>query len=99
MITENEFYGIFSDEADDVIALVRDHHQLAEIEAHRCPKCCASLRVGYYPDGEGFYIHCSGAIMHSTQYQQLLQPPAWWRERVIEVTDWIESKKTRVLRR
>ena len=33
MITENEVYGIFSDEADAVIALVRSHHPLAEIEA------------------------------------------------------------------
>lgn len=32
MITENAFYGIFSDEADAAIVLVRRHHPLAEIE-------------------------------------------------------------------
>jgi hypothetical protein len=92
MIYEGIRYGVFSNEADHIISLVRAHRPLSEVEGLPCPKCGERIRVGYYPDGRGFIIQCSGIPPHMSQFQILPVPPEWWKERVIEVTDCLDMR-------
>lgn len=92
MIYDGKKYGVFSDEMNIVIELVRSHEPLQIVEGHLCPKCDSQVRVGFYPDGKGFIIRCEGEVPHMTQYQALDTPPAWWKERVVEVTSHLQQE-------
>ena len=91
---DGTYYGIFSDEADHLIALVYQHRPLHEIERIVCSKCGAPIQVGFWPDGGGFIIQCAGKPPHMSRYQAIASPPAWWRERIVEVTDHLDSRAT-----
>lgn len=80
-------YGIFDDEADHLIELVRRHAPLAQIQAAGCPACGAALTVTFAEDGRGFSIACEGQPLHISTYQEIAEPPPWWRECVVEPTD------------
>ena len=89
MIRDGTHYSVYSDEVDYLIVLVHQHHPLGDIERSTCPKCGASVRVGFWPDGRGFLLQCAGKPFHMSTYQAITSPPAWWRQRVIEVTDYL----------
>ncbi len=80
-------YGVFDDEADHFIELVRRHASLAQIRAAGCPACGAALSVTFVEDGRGFSIACEGKPLHVSTYQDIGEPPPWWRECVVEPTD------------
>ena len=73
-------YGIYEDEIDSVVSLVRMHRPLAEIKDTPCPCCGAPLGVDFAADGKGFSIACNGKPLHLSTYQQIERPPAWWQE-------------------
>ena len=72
-------YGIFDDEADHLIELVRRHAPLAQIQAAGCPARGAALSVAFAEDGRGFSIACEGKPLHLSTYQEIAGPPPWWR--------------------
>jgi hypothetical protein len=77
-------YGIYEAEIEPVLARVRLHHPLSEIEATSCPCCGAKITVQFSPDGDGFMVACSGEPPHFSVHQDIDNPPAWWRERIAE---------------
>jgi hypothetical protein len=80
-------YGIFDTEANHVIDLVRYHAPLAQIRATGCPACGAAISVAFAADGRGFSISCEGQPLHVSAYQDIAEPPPWWRECVVVPTD------------
>ena len=80
-------YGIFDTEVDHLIELVRRHAPLAQIRAAGCPACGAAISIEFAEDGRGFTISCEGKLLHISTHQDITEPPAWWRECVIEPTD------------
>ena len=80
-------YGIFDSEADHLIELVRRHAPLAQVRAAGCPACGAAISVEFAEDGRGFSTFCEGKPLHISTYQDITQPPPWWRECVVEPTD------------
>jgi hypothetical protein len=80
-------YGIFEAEADQLIELVRRHAALAEVRATGCPVCGAAIAVTFAGDGTGFSIACEGKPLHISTYQDIANPPPWWRECVVEPTN------------
>ncbi len=77
-------YGIYEDEIEPVLAAVRSQRPLAEIEAMPCPCCRARISVSFFPEGDGFQIFCSGEPLHMSTYQKIAEPPAWWKERIVD---------------
>lgn len=88
-------YGIFDDEADHVIGLVRRHVPLDEIRRTPCPACGAAMSVEFSKDGTYFLVICGGTPLHISKHEEIVDPPPWWRECVIPATDltcyWRES--------
>jgi hypothetical protein len=80
-------YGIFDNEADHIINLVRRHVPLAQVRGTHCPACRAPMAVEFAEDGTGFQMHCEGAPLHITKYQDIGDPPSWWPECVIPPYD------------
>jgi hypothetical protein len=80
-------YGIFDNEADLIIDLVRDHAPLAEIRGTRCPACGSAIAVEFAEGGAGFQVYCAGNPLHISTYQDIAVPPPWWRECVPPPTD------------
>jgi len=80
-------YGIFETEADHLIELVRRHAPFAQIRAAGCPVCAAAISVTFAADGRGFTTACEGTPLHISTYQDIAEPPSWWRECVVEPTD------------
>jgi hypothetical protein len=80
-------YGIFEAEADHLIELVRRHAALAEVRAARCPVCGAANTITFAEDGTAFSIACEGKPLHMSTEQDIVDPPPWWRECVVEPTD------------
>lgn len=80
-------YGIFDHEANDLIALVRQHVPLAQILSVPCPACGSKISVSFNDEGTGFEINCHGDPLHMTKYQEIETPPAWWKDCVVEPTD------------
>lgn len=88
-------YGIFDNEADVIIAMVRDHATLDSVVETPCPACGARMVVAFNSDGTGFTLCCNGDPMHMTTQQEIDNPPPWWRycyEEPIDTTwywrDW-----------
>jgi hypothetical protein len=75
-------YGLYEDEIEQVLALVRLHEPLAKIEATPCPCCGAPISITFWPEGDGFQVACSGSPPHFSTYQEIAIPPAWWTERI-----------------
>ncbi len=75
-------YGIYEDEIEPVLAAIRFHRPLAEIEALPCPCCGARMSVSLAPQGDGFLVYCAGEPLHMSKFQEIAQPPPWWRERI-----------------
>ncbi len=73
-------YGIFDHEADHIIAMVHNHASLDAIVATPFPACGAKMVVTFNSDGTGFSLGCEGAPLHITKYQQIENPPFWWRQ-------------------
>ncbi|XZE44085.1 hypothetical protein SH467x_003673 [Pirellulaceae bacterium SH467] len=73
-------YGIFDDEADHLIAMVRSHAPLDSILATPCPACGTNMVVSFNDDGTGFELSCRGDPLHMTTYQQIANPPPWWQQ-------------------
>lgn len=71
-------YGIFDNEADHIIAMVRDHASLESIVATRCPACDANMVVAFNEDGTGVSLSCKGDPLHVTKHQDIDNPPPWW---------------------
>ena len=84
-------YGIFDDEADPIIDLVRSHAPLEEIQRAGCPACGSAIRVTFSDDGQCFSIGCSGKPLHMSRGVDIGSPPSWWRECVPEQQDqsWV----------
>ena len=80
-------YGIFDNEADHIIAMVRDHAPLDDIVATPCPACGANMVVEFTEDGLGFSLNCKGEPLHLTKYVQIEDPPPWWEQCYEEPTD------------
>ena len=80
-------YGILDDEADDLVEKIRCHAPLAQVLAAGCPACGAAISVAFAENGTGFEISCEGKPLHVTTYQDITNPPPWWRECVVEPTD------------
>jgi hypothetical protein len=80
-------YGIFDDEADHIIDLVRRHAPLAQIRATACPACGSAMAVEFTDDGNGFQIHCEGSPLHISKHQEITEPPPWWPQGVTPPTD------------
>ena len=80
-------YGVFDDEADGIIDLVRRHAQLAEIRGAECPVCGAAMTVDFAETGDGFQVFCQGTPLHLSKHQDIANPPPWWRECVVPATD------------
>jgi hypothetical protein len=80
-------YGIFDDEADHIIGLVRRHAPLAQVRGTRCPACGAPMAVEFDERGAGFEVYCEGHPLHISTYQDIAGPPPWWRECVTPPTD------------
>jgi hypothetical protein len=80
-------YGIFDDEADHIIDLVRRHAPLAQILGTRCPACGSAMAVDFVDGGTGFQVHCEGKPLHISKYQEIDDPPSWWPTCVIPPTD------------
>ncbi len=80
-------YGVFDEEADSILDLVRRHAPLAQIRRTGCPVCGSAMSVNFSDDGTGFSIYCDGRPLHMSKYQDIADPPPWWRECVIEPTD------------
>src|SRR3954454_5654847 len=80
-------YGIFDDEADHIIDLVRRHAPLALIRGTGCPACGFPMAVEFADDGTGFQVHCEGDPLHISTYHDIAAPPSWWRECVIPPYD------------
>ncbi len=74
-------YGIYEGEIEPALATVRSQRPLAEIEAMPCPCCGARLSISFSSEGHGFQVFCSGEPLHMSKFQEIAQPPAWWRER------------------
>lgn len=77
-------YGIYEDEIEPVVAAVRSHRSLAEIEAMPCPCCGAGLSVTFSSEGIGYTVSCKGEPMHMSVYQEIANPPPWWKKCVVE---------------
>jgi hypothetical protein len=77
-------YGIYEGEVDSVIADVRSHLPLEAVEATPCPYCRARIAVHFDPEGHGFQIACSGDPPHISTYQEITDPPAWWKQRACD---------------
>ncbi|XZE37148.1 hypothetical protein SH501x_002750 [Pirellulaceae bacterium SH501] len=80
-------YGIFDDEADYIIAMVRDHAPLDSIVATPCPACGANMVVAFNEDGTGFSLNCKGDPLHITKQQDIDNPPLWWSQCYEEPAD------------
>src|SRR5262245_42996742 len=80
-------YGIFDNEADHIIDLVRHHAPLAQIRGTGCPVCGSPMTVEFADSGNGFHVHCEGKPLHLSTYQDVADPPPWWPECVIPATD------------
>jgi hypothetical protein len=80
-------YGIFDDEADPIIDLVRRHAPLAQVRGTECPACGSTMSVEFDESGAGFQVYCDGDPLHISTYQAIADPPPWWRECVIPPTD------------
>src|SRR4051812_30070914 len=80
-------YGIFDNEANHLVELVRSHAPLEHIRAAGCPACGAAISVEFAEDGRGFSISCAGNPLHISTYQDIADPPPWWRECLVEATD------------
>jgi hypothetical protein len=80
-------YGIFDDEADHIIALVRQHAPLEEILAVPCPACGSKISLSFEEGGTGFTLCCEGDPAHMTKCQDIKDPPSWWRKRFEEPRD------------
>jgi hypothetical protein len=80
-------YGIYESEAEHLIELVRRHAPLARILEAGCPACGAAISVTFAEDGRAFSISCKGKPLHVSTYQEITEPPPWWRECVTESTD------------
>src|SRR5262245_106650 len=80
-------YGIFDNEADHIIELVRRHAPLAQIRGTGCPACGSPIAVDFAESGAGFQVRCDGDPLHISTYQTIADPPLWWPECVISTTD------------
>jgi hypothetical protein len=80
-------YGIFDDEADHLIDLVRRHAPLAQVRSAGCPACGAAMNVEFAEAGTWFLVCCEGKPLHISKHQDIADPPPWWRECVIPPTD------------
>jgi hypothetical protein len=80
-------YGIFDDEADHIIDLVRRHAPLAQIRGTGCPACGSPMAVEFVECGNGFQIYCEGKPLHISTHRDIADPPPWWLECVIPPTD------------
>jgi hypothetical protein len=80
-------YGIFDGEADAVIDLVRRHAPLAGVCGTPCPACGAAMYVTFSDDGHVFKVSCKGRPLHMSKYQDIVEPPPWWSECVVTLTD------------
>ncbi len=80
-------YGIFDNEADHIIALVRQHAPLETILNSPCPACRSNMTVAFNSDGTGFSLNCNGDPLHVTKHQVIDTPPDWWRECYEQPTD------------
>jgi hypothetical protein len=77
-------YGIYESEIDEVLAAVRSHESLSAIESIPCPCCGARIAVQFAPEGNGFQVNCAGEPLHISTYQEISNPPPWWKERIWE---------------
>jgi hypothetical protein len=77
-------YGIYEGEIEGVLAAVRAHRPLSEIEGILCPCCGAGIVVQFSPEGNGFQVNCCGSPPHLSTYQEITTPPPWWKERICE---------------
>ncbi len=73
-------YGIFDNEADLLIGMVRGHASLDAIVNTLCPACGANMAVAFNSDGTGFTLSCNGDPLHMTTQQDINNPPPWWRQ-------------------
>ena len=80
-------YGIFDDEADHIIDLVRRHAPLAQVRSAGCPACGAAMTVEFDASSTWFQVCCEGKPLHISKHQDIAAPPPWWRECVIPPTD------------
>jgi hypothetical protein len=80
-------YGIFDDEVDPIIDMVRSHAPLEEIRAGQCPTCGAPIAVEFSELGDGFQIYCKGKPLHLSKWQEITDPPTWWPECVTSARD------------
>ncbi|HLJ94835.1 MAG TPA: hypothetical protein VKU02_16785 [Gemmataceae bacterium] len=80
-------YGIFDDEANHIIDLVRRHAPLAQIRGTACPVCGSPMAVEFMDDGNGFQVYCEGSPLHISKHQDITEPPPWWPQCVIPPTD------------
>ncbi len=40
------------------------------------------MSVSFAPEGDGFLVYCGGEPLHMSKFQEIAQPPPWWRERI-----------------
>jgi hypothetical protein len=77
-------FGVYEDEIEPVLAAVRCHRPLAEIQALACPCCGARMEVWFSPEGGHFHVGCTGELPHLSQSQKIAQPPDWWQQRIAD---------------
>jgi hypothetical protein len=80
-------YGIFDDEADHIIGLVRRRCPLDQVRDTGCPACGAAMAVEFAGDGTWFQVSCEGDPLHISKHQDIVDPPPWWRECVSPTID------------
>ncbi|MBI1247771.1 hypothetical protein GC197_07965 [bacterium] len=73
------FYGVYDNEADQIIAMVYAHAPLEAITNTFCPACETKMKVNFNEDGTRFNVTCSGEPLHLSIVQEIEVPPAWWR--------------------
>ena len=49
------------------------------IKALLCPCCGTLMSVSFAPEGDGFLVYCGGEPLHMSKFQEIAQPPPWWR--------------------
>jgi hypothetical protein len=82
MKVNSPFDGIFEKEIEPILAAVRSHRRLSEVEAMPCPACGAKISVHFSREGRDFNVYCAGEQLHFSRYEEITNPPAWWKERI-----------------
>jgi hypothetical protein len=86
LVMANQATGVFGDEAQPILELVRRHRPLTEVEAVLCPECGNAIRVWFNSEGTVFGLRCTAESgwAHYSRPERLASAPSWWRERIVD---------------